>query len=59
MRRKDRQITDSSRIQGIIDQCTCCRIGFNDNGEVYNEKVLAAVAVFKIEVTNLSCKEHK
>ncbi len=35
MRRKDREVTDSARIQNIIDRCTCCRVGFNDNGEVY------------------------
>ena len=35
MRRKDREITDSMRIADIISRCTCCRIGFYDNGEVY------------------------
>lgn len=35
MRRKDREVTDSFKIQEIINQCTCCRIGFNDNGRVY------------------------
>ena len=35
MRRKDREITDSIRIADIINRCTCCRIGFYDNGEVY------------------------
>ena len=35
MRRKDREITDHMKIADIINRCTCCRIGFNDDGEVY------------------------
>lgn len=35
MRRKDREVTDPAKIQDIIQRCDCCRIGFNDNGEVY------------------------
>ncbi len=35
MRRKDREITDSKIIDDIINQCTCCRVGFNDNSKVY------------------------
>lgn len=35
MRRKDREITDPVQIREIIQHCTCCRIGFNDDGEVY------------------------
>ena len=35
MRRKDREVTDSMRIADIISRCTCCRIGFCDDGEVY------------------------
>lgn len=35
MRRKDREITDDFQIDEIIRQCNCCRLGFNDNGEVY------------------------
>lgn len=35
MRRKDREVTDKDAIEEIISRCTCCRIGFNDNGEVY------------------------
>ncbi|MCH5324920.1 MAG: pyridoxamine 5'-phosphate oxidase family protein [Eubacterium sp.] len=35
MRRKDREVTDPSKIEDIISRCTCCRIGFNDGGEVY------------------------
>lgn len=35
MRRGDREITDAARIQEIIDRCTCCRLGFNDRGQVY------------------------
>lgn len=35
MRRKDREVTDSVRIENIINRCTCCRIGFHDDGEVY------------------------
>lgn len=35
MRRKDREITDENQIDEIIRRCHCCRLGFNDNGEVY------------------------
>lgn len=35
MRRKDREVTDSMKIKSIINRCTCCRIGFYDDGEVY------------------------
>lgn len=35
MRRKDREVTDPVRIADIINRCTCCRVGFNDDGEVY------------------------
>lgn len=35
MRRKDREVKDSAKIEDIIKRCTCCRIGFNDDGEVY------------------------
>ena len=35
MRRKDREVADSTRIADIINRCTCCRIGFHDDGEVY------------------------
>lgn len=35
MRRKDREITDVNTIREIIDRCHCCRIGFNDDGEIY------------------------
>jgi len=35
MRRKDREITDPNKIDVIIRECDCIRIGFNDNGEVY------------------------
>ena len=35
MRRKDREVTDPVKIADIISRCTCCRIGFCDDGEVY------------------------
>lgn len=35
MRRKDREVTDNAKIDEIITRCNCCRIGFNDGGEVY------------------------
>ncbi|WP_343208364.1 pyridoxamine 5'-phosphate oxidase family protein [Anaerolentibacter hominis] len=35
MRRKDREITDRTRINEIIADCYCCRLGFNDNGRIY------------------------
>lgn len=35
MRRKDREVADHSRMEKIIASCDCCRLGFNDNGEIY------------------------
>lgn len=35
MRRKDREVTDPLRVADIISRCTCCRLGFYDDGEVY------------------------
>lgn len=35
MRRKDREVTEPVKVADIIDRCTCCRIGFCDDGEVY------------------------
>lgn len=35
MRRKDREITDENKIEDIMSKCHCCRLGLNDNGEVY------------------------
>lgn len=35
MRRKDREITDSRRIDEIIFSCHCCRLGFCDEGRAY------------------------
>lgn len=35
MRRKDREVTDLMKIENIISRCSCCRIGFHDEGEVY------------------------
>ena len=35
MRRKDREVTDPMRVADIVSRCTCCRIGFYDDGEVY------------------------
>ncbi len=35
MRRKDREVTEKEKIIEIIDSCVCCRLGFNDDGEVY------------------------
>ena len=35
MRREDREVTDPKRIADVISRCSCCRIGFYDDGEVY------------------------
>ncbi len=35
MRRKDREIIDEYKIDEIIKQCYCCRLGFVDNGKPY------------------------
>lgn len=35
MRRKDREVTDREKIDGIIRDCDCCRLGFCDQGRAY------------------------
>ena len=35
MRRKDRQVLDSEKIDNIIFSCHCCRLGFIDDNNVY------------------------
>lgn len=35
MRRKDREITDPERIDAIIRDCHCCRLGLCDQGRAY------------------------
>lgn len=35
MRRKDREITDQEKIDSIIRDCHCCRLGFCDQGKAY------------------------
>lgn len=35
MRRKDREITDPQRIDEIISDCQCCRLGLCDRGRAY------------------------
>lgn len=35
MRRADREITNIDEIAEVIKSCSCCRLGFNDDGEVY------------------------
>ena len=35
MRRKDRHVTDETKIRDIISRCNCCRLGMWDGKEVY------------------------
>lgn len=35
MRRKDREVTDLSRMLEIMKNCDCCRLGLIDNDEAY------------------------
>ena len=35
MRRKDREVTDAAKIRTVIETAHCCRLGFNDGGNVY------------------------
>ena len=35
MRRSDREIVDSGKMDEIISRCHCCRLGFYDGEEVY------------------------
>lgn len=35
MRRSEREVKDPARIEEIIRRCRICRLGFNDDGEVY------------------------
>ena len=34
MRRKEREIVDAEKIEAIVKSSHCCRLGFNDDGEV-------------------------
>lgn len=35
MRRKDREVTDFSKMINVLKSCDCCRLGFVDNNEAY------------------------
>lgn len=35
MRRKDREVMEEEKINQIISDCSCCRLGFYDDGEIY------------------------
>ena len=35
MRRKDREVTEPSRLRELIEACSCCRLGLWDGKEVY------------------------
>lgn len=35
MRRKDREIADFDKMLKIMEQCDCCRLGFQDEGSTY------------------------
>ena len=35
MRRKEREVFDKNEIEKIIHECKCCRVGFNDDGQIY------------------------
>lgn len=35
MRRKDREVTDFSKMMEILQSCDCCRIGLVEDGEAY------------------------
>ena len=35
MRRKDREITELSKVVSIVEACQCCRLGLVEDGEAY------------------------
>lgn len=35
MRRSEREITDIAEMESILQDCSCCRVGFYDDGEIY------------------------
>ena len=35
MRRKDREVTDFSKMIDILKSCDCCRLGLVDGNEAY------------------------
>ena len=35
MRRKDREITDFSKMLEVLSSCDCCRLGLTDEGQAY------------------------
>ena len=50
MRRADREIRDPAKILDVLDRCSCCRLGFDDRGEVY-----IVPLSFGYEVTGNTC----
>lgn len=45
MRRKDREVTDQKKINEVIADCVCCRLGFCDQGRPYIVPLSFGVAV--------------
>lgn len=55
MRRKDREITDFSRILGILRKCDVCRLGINDENGAY---IVPMNFGFNVEGDKLSLYFH-
>ena len=68
MRRADRAVTDREKILQILDACHCCRVGFSDaaimahyepeKSFVFTDEQAQHVAVFRLDVAELTCKER-
>lgn len=56
MRRKDKEISDTSRIDAIIKKATVCRLGSEKQFE-FPENKLKATTVIKVKIENMTGKQ--
>ena len=56
MRRQDREVTDNEKIKALLELMK------HNTGKTeweFDERMVKAVCVFKLEVEEMSCKEHE
>lgn len=51
MRRKDREVTQISKVSAVMDACECCRIGLVDNNEAYIVPMNFGYEIVEDEIT--------
>ncbi len=55
MRRQDREVKDFDKITATIEGCDCCRLGLNDDGQVY---IVPMNFGFKVQNNNIVLYFH-